>query len=636
MTTTFTIDAGALTQAHAQRSPRRFLIVHVEGAERSSRVIELADGAEITFGRSRAATVMVDHDSVSRLHARVRRHGETIAVEDLGSRNGTRIDGARITGITELGNGGELAVGPATAVLGATSPIASRARVADSEAFEGRLAAELDRVTRYHRRAAVVALRIAGGELGRDVGKEVSKDVNEDVIDALATLVRPMDLLAEIGGHQFALLAPELSRDEVEVVMRRFIEEARALHTDVRVGIAMAPEDGVSAEELIGASRSALRAARAPGALMHPPPRTPVAPSELVVIDPAMKHLYATLERIAAASITVLVFGETGVGKELVVERLHRASPRREHPLIKLNCASLPETLLESELFGHERGAFTGADRRKLGFFEAAHGGTLFLDEIGEMPLSLQAKLLRVLERKHITRVGGTQELPVDVRVVAATHRDLDAEVRAGRFREDLYFRIAGFTVYVPALRDRKADLLPLAEHFLRKVAAENGQVAPQLDDSARAALARHDWPGNVRELKNAMERAQVLQTSGTISVEHLPERLIGSAMGAAIGAAMGAAMGASSGAGARSAAIPAGPVGNVVGEGRFRTQLALIEHSAIAEALEAAGGNQTHAAARLGISRRTLIYKMEKLGLKPQPGAARGAASGPSSSEPA
>ncbi len=605
MTTTFTIDAGALTAARAVRGPRRFLLVHIEGVERSARVVELADGAEVTFGRSRAATILVDHESVSRLHARVRRRGDVVEVEDLGSRNGTRVDGARIAAATALGHGSELAVGPATATLGATSPIAARGRVADAETFEARLAAELDRVTRYHRRAAVASLRVVGGAGGDD-----------EVIDALAALVRPMDLLAELGGDHFALLAPELSRDELEAVVRRFIEEAKALGSDVRAGLAVAPDDGVSPDELIGASRSALRAAKSPGALMHPPPRAPVAAADLVVVDPAMRHLYATLERIAAASITVLVFGETGVGKELVVEKLHRASPRKEQPLIKLNCASLPETLLESELFGHERGAFTGADRRKVGFFEAAHGGTLFLDEIGEMPLTLQAKLLRVLERKMITRVGGTQELPVDVRVVAATHRDLDAEVRAGRFREDLYFRIAGFTVHVPALRDRPADLLPLAEHFLRKVAAESNVATPKLDDDTRAALLRHEWPGNVRELKNAMERALVLQTSGVVSPEHLPERVTrglpasASALAKPFAEAAPGAPGASGASGG-----PGAP-----GDGKFRKQLALIEHAAIVEALEATGGNQTHAAQRLGISRRTLIYKMERLGLKPPP----------------
>src|SRR6478735_2012747 len=192
--------------------------------------------------------------------------------------------------------------------------------------------------------------------------------------------------------------------------------------------------------------------------------------------------------------------GETGVGKEGVAEAIHKKSSRRDKPLIKLNCAALPENLLESELFGYERGAFTGADKRKVGFFEAADGGTLFLDEIGEMPLALQAKLLRVLERKVITRVGGTTEIATNARVVAATHRDLEGEVRLGRFRQDLLFRIGGFTLVVPPLRDRGAEILPLAEHFASITAVEQGRPVPSIDEDARAALGAYSWPGNVRE----------------------------------------------------------------------------------------------------------------------------------------
>src|SRR5256885_8304871 len=190
--------------------------------------------------------------------------------------------------------------------------------------------------------------------------------------------------------------------------------------------------------------------------------------------------------------MTVLILGETGTGRGLVAEAIHARSGRRAKPLVKLNCAALPETLLESELFGYERGAFTGAERRKVGFFEAANGGTLFLDEIGEMPLSLQAKLLRVLERKVITRVGGTTEVPTDARLIAATHRDLEGEVRAGRFRQDLMFRIGGFTLVVPPLRDRPAEIVPLAEHFARSVAAEQGRPAPAIAGDARDELTGH------------------------------------------------------------------------------------------------------------------------------------------------
>ncbi|MCA9679437.1 MAG: sigma 54-interacting transcriptional regulator, partial [Myxococcales bacterium] len=288
--------------------------------------------------------------------------------------------------------------------------------------------------------------------------------------------------------------------------------------------------------------------------------------------------------------------GETGVGKELVAESLHRRSPRSAGPLIRLNCASLPETLLESELFGHEKGAFTGAERRKIGFLEAASGGTLFLDEIGEMPASLQAKLLRVLERRVVIRVGGTVEVPVDIRLIAATHRNLEEDVRTGRFREDLFFRISTFTIAVPPLRDRRDDILPLAEQFARSFAAELGQSStPVLTPAARALLVAHAWPGNVRELRNAIERAVVMQSGGVIEPEHLPDRVRSGAPAAALV-----------------------PVGDAVG---MREQIADVERAAIVAALDASGGNQTRAAAQLGLSRRALIYKLEKYGLKPPPG---------------
>jgi DNA-binding NtrC family response regulator len=305
-----------------------------------------------------------------------------------------------------------------------------------------------------------------------------------------------------------------------------------------------------------------------------------------------MKRVYSLVGRIADAPMTVLILGETGTGKELVAEAIHRGSKRSAGPFIRLNCAALPENLLESELFGHERGAFTGADRRKVGFFEAAAGGTLFLDEIGEMPLPLQAKLLRVLERRAITRVGGTAEVAVDVRVVAATHRDLDAEVRDGRFRQDLLFRVGGFTLAIPPLRDRPVEIMPLAEHFARAAAGEQGRSVPAIDDDARDALCAYAWPGNVRELKNAIERALVL-CDDTLTVADLPDRL--------------------SDAGQRVRPI-------VSTSADMRGQLAEVERTTIIAALEAEHDNQTRAARRLGLSRRTLIYKMEKYGLKPRP----------------
>ena len=582
MTTELTIEAGQLTSAYVEpHGGRAFLVVHVDEPGRPSWVIDLAEGGEVSFGRSRGATVVVDHEKVSRLHARVWRNGDRIHIEDLESKNGTRVNGERITGMVALGAGDEIAIGNATIVVGVASQVARRSRVADADTFDARLEAELDHANRYRHRVALAALRITG---------------DDRVIEAIAASVRKMDLAGDFGGDQFALLMPRLSREEAEGALRKLIDEARGLHADVRAGVAIAPEDGRTPDDLFERARAALRQARTAGALVLAQPAPQVGPSEIVVEAPAMKRIYSLIDRIADSNLTVLILGETGVGKEVVAEAIHQRSPRRAGPMLKINCASIPENLLESELFGHERGSFTGADRRKVGFFEAATGGSIFLDEIGEMAASLQAKMLRVLEKKVVTRVGGTDEIPVDVRVIAATHRDVEAEVRAGRFREDLYFRLAGFTFAVPPLRDRTEEIVPVAEHFVQRVAAELSQPAPALGEDAKIALRSYDWPGNVRELRNAIERAVVVQSSGTITADDLPERIRDAGRRARPN-------------------LPEGPL-----KEQLRDQLADLERVAIMEALEQFGGNQTRTAKRLGISRRALIYKMERLGLKPPP----------------
>ena len=562
-----TQEAG--TFLATRNAPHAFLVIHIE--EGGSRVIDLPEGVDVTFGRSRGATVHVDSEKVSRMHAKVRRTGDTIEVEDLGSRNGTRVNGDKIEGPRKLENGDELQIGVIFAVVGLASNLRAASPIADDAAGEARLLAEVDRSVRYHRPLSVALVRVP----------------SESVIDAMARSLRPMDLLAEDAGDDYLVILPELDRANGEAALERLLDFGRAANAPVASALAVCPDDGTTVETLISELRARLRnggrrSAAAPIA---------VAPGQPIVIDSAMKRVYTLVERIADTAMTCLILGETGVGKELVAEAIHKRSSRRDKSLIKLNCAALPETLLESELFGYERGAFTGAERRKVGFFEAADGGTLFLDEIGEMPLTLQAKLLRVLERKVITRVGGTTEVATNARLIAATHRDLEAEVRAGRFRQDLMFRIGGFTLVVPPLRDRTNEILPLAEHFARSAAAEQGRPAPALAESARDALTGYAWPGNVRELRNAIERALVL-CGDTLEAGDLPDKL-------------------------RDAAQRVRPVASAAD---MRGHLAEVERAAIVAALETDNQNQTRAARRLGLSRRALIYKMEKYGLKPAP----------------
>jgi len=303
-----------------------------------------------------------------------------------------------------------------------------------------------------------------------------------------------------------------------------------------------------------------------------------------VIEDPGMREVYRFLDQIAPGEINVLVLGETGVGKEILVEELHLRSKRAKGPLLRLNCGALAESLLESELFGHERGAFTGAVKAKPGLLESAQGGTIFLDELGEMPLATQAKLLRVMEERKVRRVGGVDARSIDVRFVAATNRDLEAAIADGSFREDLYYRLNGVSVTIPALRDRPSEIAPLAKSFAAEAATKNGLAAPpEILPDALALLARYRWPGNIRELRNVIERAVLLAGGGAVALEHLPvDKLSAKAAPAA----------------ARSSA----PMSADEPEEKRR----------ILEALDACAGNQTRAAKMLGISRKVLMARLE------------------------
>lgn len=311
---------------------------------------------------------------------------------------------------------------------------------------------------------------------------------------------------------------------------------------------------------------------------------SPVRPAGMIGESPAMVEVYRKIGRVAATSAPVLIQGETGTGKELVARAIHAAGSRAAGPFVAFNCAAVPENLLESELFGYEKGAFTGAQARKPGRFELANGGTLLLDEVGDMPLALQAKLLRALEARAVEPLGSVRPVEVDLRVLAATHRDLRAMVAAGTFREDLYFRLAVVPLSLPPLRERHGDVPLLAHHLLRTFAERHGKGFSGFAPAALAALEAYAWPGNIRELRNLVEQVVVLWDGGLVEPEHLPDWLPSAA-----------------GVGGK-------------GSGTLRALKAGYEQERILAALKETGGNRTRAAERLGISRRALQLKLKAL----------------------
>lgn len=311
-----------------------------------------------------------------------------------------------------------------------------------------------------------------------------------------------------------------------------------------------------------------------------------------------MRQVFEMIHRVAKSNATILIRGESGTGKELVANAIHYNSPRSSKPFIKVNLAALPETLVESELFGHEKGTFTGALQRKQGRFELAQGGTIFLDEIGDLPPTVQLKLLRVIQEREFNRLGGAATLKADVRLIAATHRDLEKLVAEGAFREDLYYRLNVFPIYLPPLRERKTDITLLAEHFLEKYARENNHPAPRLSQSAMDLLMHYNWPGNVRELENVIERSLLVCDGDTILSSHLPPSLQPRWNAKAAQESSG-------------------------NRGSDRLSLAAqvegLEKELITEALIAARGNQSAAAEYLDTSLRILGYKIKRYGLDPK-----------------
>ena len=520
----------------------------------------LPSAGTLTLGRSTSVDVPLDDPQVSRQHARLH-VGSVIEIEDLGSANGTKCRNAPLPPHTRsaIMPGDVIALGSWLCVVQAGSgPLF----LWTEGAFVERVARELEGAARGGRELVFLHLAVDGSAAAPAVE------------DLLRGALGAHDVVAAVEPARFDILAPRLTPAAGAELGDRLCRQLSELGLTPRLARATLSGDAGDAAAQLQRARREL---------------APAAGSERTAPS-AMARLEALVARVAPGNINVLLLGETGVGKEVLAERIHGRSPRAGRPLLRLHCAALSESLLESELFGHERGAFTGALKTKRGLLETADGGTVFLDEIGELPLSIQVKLLRVIEERKVLRVGGLSPLPIDVRFVAATNRNLDAEVARGAFRQDLYYRLNGISLVIPPLRERAGEIVPLALQFMRDASAQGGRAAPRLSVAAEATLRACAWPGNIRELRNVCERAVLLCPGDVIEPEHLelsPE--------------------------APEAAAPAPPRPVALSPDAQR------QREEIVDALARCAGNQSRAAKLLGISRKTLVARLDTFGL-PRP----------------
>ncbi|WP_309887446.1 sigma 54-interacting transcriptional regulator [Archangium sp.] len=606
-TQTEPITTGAevgLTEDHEQRLA--VIIHHEQGAELGL----LKPDVALTVGRTEPSHLRINDRRLSRVHASFLLSGNRIAVEDLGSTNGTWIAGRRVEkAFLEVGD--ELRLGGLPARIHALGRSGQVLNIEGDEHFRRAVEDEASRARLFHRPFALLVVRAlrsraegAPPSLDEHVHRWMSRVLGE---------LRPVDRLAPYGPDALQLLLPETGPEEA-VRIARALAAPRDPGPRLVVGVSLYPDSAITVEALFELARAAANRAG---------PEQPVEMTSAalnldsgamlegsLVAGAALRELLETARRVSSARVPVILHGETGTGKEVLARFLHEQGPRRSQPMVQLNCGAIPKELVESTLFGHERGAFTGAAQLKKGVFEEAHGGTVFLDEIGEMPLATQVALLRVLETGSFCRVGGNRELSVDVRVIAATHRDLEGMVAAGTFREDLYYRLNAVVLTLPPLRERQDELEPLVLRFLQLANERNGRTVRGLAPGTMELLRAYAWPGNVRELKNAIERAVVVARGALLLAGDLPTRV------------------QAAGATPRPVPTPApvpipspvergGPPPEPAPTGPSRGRVRDYEATLLQEALTATSWNRNEAAQRLGIPVRTLSYRMKVLGLK-------------------
>ncbi len=562
---------------------------------------------EVVIGRGNDAALRLGDDLVSRAHAQLLVVPDGIRIVDLGSRHGTAVNGRPLAGPRLLASGDVIAIGAALLIVHRPVRASGGRGLLDGPALERRLEEELERSLRYRRELSLAILR---AEAPFDRAR---------VAAALGARLRLIDAAAILGDHEAAVLLPEVDLDEAGALGQAL---AAALG-GAAVGVATSPADGVDVDALLSCARAAAGSARAGEVAFarDAVQRVVLGDREVVLADPAMLRIYELIKRLARSTLPILIQGETGCGKELAAAAVHAFSTRAGGPFVSINCAAIPEHLAESELFGHERGAFTGAVSAKPGQLEIASGGTVFLDEIGELPLAVQAKLLRVLETQELQRVGDLKPRTTDIRIVAATNRDLEAEVEAGRFRRDLFFRLGAAQVVLPPLRDRPRDLAFLAKQMFEAACARLQRRPLALTVAATQALFLHRWPGNVRELKNAMDYAAAAAPDTSIEVDlwHLPPAVVAAAREAAAEPGAGAEPGAQ--AGPEPGQGPPPSSADAAGARTFRPiedEIRELERTRMVEALAATGGVQNRAAELIQMPLRTFVTKLKRYAITP------------------
>jgi len=532
----------------------------------------LPESGSVSIGRDEADDVRIDEPNASRHHARLH-VGAVLEIEDTGSTNGTRLRGNSLQPgqRAQVLPGEAISIGWATLMIQRRRPTVRVRRLPTHAYFEGRLEEECDKATSSGRVFAVMRLHVAPGTSA------------ETVSELVTPWVRPGDVLASYGPDEYELILFEHDAKRVDDFGARVVGLLAGRSVSARTGVAFFPADARTADGLI-----ALACERVQGRNISATPS-----SDDIRCGPEMRRIHLLAKRAAGSNINVLIVGETGVGKEVLAEIIHGLSPRAGKSLLRINCATLTPTLFEAELFGHERAAFTDAREAKPGLLETAEGGTVLLDEIGELPLPLQAKLLRVIETHQVMRVGAVKPRTVDVRFLAATNRVVEDEVARGAFRQDLYYRLNGISLLIPPLRARVDEIEPLARSFLETAAKVAERPVPKIVPAALKLLVTYAWPGNIRELRNTIERALLLSTGDEITPEDLPlEKMRGTpvSMERVPETAPRVAQ-----------PFPA----SLDDESR-------LDYERIVETLSLCSGNQTRAAKLLGMSRRTFCARLK------------------------